>query len=85
MRERHSAVTTRNHWSVIMAEVFSTADVAKLLTVKSWQVRRLFEDGALPEPGRIGNQRAIPREMISRIAVALRDRGYLNEAGACAK
>ena len=67
-----------------MAEVFSTADVAKLLTVQSWQVRRLFEDGTLPEPGRIGNQRAIPRDMISRIAVALRDRGFLREAEALA-
>jgi hypothetical protein len=60
-----------------VAEVFSTADVASLLSVKPWQVRRLFEDRTLPEPDRIGNQRAIPRAMVAQIATALRDRGFL--------
>jgi len=60
-----------------MAEVFSTADVAQLLSVKTWQVRRLFEDGTLPEPSRIGNQRAIPRSTIPAIASELKTRGWL--------
>ncbi|MAT71177.1 MAG: hypothetical protein CMJ58_16825 [Planctomycetaceae bacterium] len=60
-----------------MPEVFSTADVARLLSVKPWQVRRLFEDGTLPEPPRIGNQRAISRELIAHIASAMQERGWL--------
>ncbi len=68
-----------------MADVFSTADVAKLLSVDSWKVRRLFEDGTLPEPGRIGNQRAIPREMIQQITVALQRRGYMPTTEVAAK
>lgn len=61
-----------------MPIVFSTADVAELLFTDAWRVRRLFEDGTLPDPGRIGNQRAIPREMIPQIANALSARGWLS-------
>ena len=66
-----------------MPEVFSTADVARLLSIKAWQVRRLFEDGTLTEPPRIGNQRAISRDAISQIAVAAERRGWLPKPGAC--
>ena len=60
-----------------MEEVFSTADVARLLGVPTWKVRRLYEDQTLPEPPRVGNQRAILRESIPRIAMALQQRGWL--------
>ena len=68
-----------------MAEVFTTADVARLLSVKTWQVRRLFEDGTLPDPPRLGLQRAIPREQISSIASALEKRGWLPKTEVAAK
>lgn len=60
-----------------MPEVFSTADVGELLGVPTWKVRRLFEDGTLPDPPRIGRQRAITRPMISPIAQELNRRGWL--------
>jgi DNA-binding transcriptional MerR regulator len=55
----------------------TTGDVAKLFGVKVWQVRRLFEDGTLPEPPRHGSYRAIPQESLAPIARVLADRGWL--------
>ena len=60
-----------------MPTVFSTADVAKLMGVPRWKVARLFEEGTIPEPTRLGNQRAIPRELIPTISTALSNRGWL--------
>lgn len=60
-----------------MPQVFSTADVARLMGVPRWKVARLFENGTLPEPARVGNQRAIPRELIPVISSALSKRGWL--------
>jgi hypothetical protein len=62
-----------------MATHLSTGDVAELLGVAPWRVRRLFEDGDLPDPPRIGLARAIPRESIPAIIDALRARGWLQE------
>jgi predicted site-specific integrase-resolvase len=59
-----------------MPTVLSTRDVADLLGVETWRVRRLFEDGTLPEPGRFVGKRAIPRELLPRIIDALRARGW---------
>jgi len=47
-----------------MPAILSTRDVSELLNVDNWKVRRLFEDGTLPEPHRLAGRRAIPREMI---------------------
>lgn len=63
-----------------MPHIFTTHDVAELLGTHTWRVRRLFEDGTLPEPDRFAGKRAIPREMIPSIVDALRDRGWLPEA-----
>ena len=63
-----------------MATHLSTGDIAELLSVDAWKVRRLFEDGDLPDPPRIGLARAIPREQIPAIMDALRARGWLAEA-----
>jgi hypothetical protein len=60
-----------------MPSVFSTRDIADLLGVETWRVRRLFEDGTLPEPGRFAGKRAIPGETIPAIVDALRVRGWL--------
>ena len=63
-----------------MPQVFSTADVARLMNVPRWKVARLFEDGTVPEPGRVGNQRAIPRELVPTISAALLQRGWIKAA-----
>ena len=55
----------------------STREVAELLNADTWRVRRLFEDGTLPEPGRFAGKRAIPGSSIPQIVDALRDRGWL--------
>jgi len=58
---------------------FSTADVAKLLRVPTWRVRRLYEDGTLPEPDRIAGRRVIRGEQLPEIVDGLRRRGWLPE------
>ena len=63
-----------------MATHLSTGDVSELLGVDTWRVRRLYEDGDLPDPPRIGLARAIPRESIPFIVDALRARGWLPKA-----
>ena len=60
-----------------MAPFFSTRDVADLCSIQTWRVRRLYEDGTLPEPDRFAGRRAIPREDIPAIIDALRARGWL--------
>ncbi|HEX4145158.1 MAG TPA: hypothetical protein VHY91_16750 [Pirellulales bacterium] len=60
-----------------MQTVLSTRDVAELLGSDVWRVRRLFEDGTLSEPDRLGGKRAIPREWLPRIVDAMRARHWL--------
>ena len=67
-----------------MAGIFSTRDIADLLGTQEWRVRRLFEDGTLPEPSRFAGKRAIPREMIPAIVDGLRGRGWLPQSAAVA-
>jgi hypothetical protein len=64
-----------------MPTVLSTRDISDLLHVDNWKVRRLFEDGSLPEPARLAGRRAIPREMLPAIIDALRERDWLPESG----
>ena len=63
-----------------MPQFFTTHELAELLGSETWRVRRLFEDGTLPEPGRFAGKRAIPRESIPQIVDALRNRGWLPKA-----
>ncbi|MGA2034439.1 MAG: hypothetical protein ABSG68_19510 [Thermoguttaceae bacterium] len=69
-----------------MPQFFSTREVAELAGLprtETWRVRRLFEDGTLPEPPRFAGKRAIPRETLSTIFDKLRERGWLPQvAGA---
>ena len=58
-------------------EFYSTRDVAEILGSLTWRVRRLYEDGTLPEPPRFAGKRAIPPSHIPMIVDALRDRGWL--------
>ena len=62
-----------------MSDFFSTREMGDLLGVKTWQVRRLFEDGTLPEPPRFVGKRAIPKDMIPAIVEAMRGRGWLRD------
>ena len=69
-----------------MPPIFSTADLARVLGTDEWRVRRLFEDGHLPETGRFAGKRVIPGEMIPAVVDALRARGWLPaESGEVAK
>ncbi len=58
---------------------FTTREIADRLGGRTWQVRRLFEDGTLPEPGKFCGRRAIPAEMLGPIADAMRKRHWLPE------
>jgi hypothetical protein len=68
-----------------MSNFYSTRDVADLLGVKQWRVRRLFEDGTIAEPGRLAGRRAIPPELIPTIVDKLRARGWLPPANEAAQ
>ena len=50
---------------------------ATLLGVKPWQVRRVFERGALPEPARVGAYRVVTEGDLPIIKSALQRLGYL--------
>ncbi|HVU88051.1 MAG TPA: hypothetical protein VHD36_12090 [Pirellulales bacterium] len=62
--------------------IFTTGQVAEFVGTDEWRVRRLFEDGTLPEPQKFGGKRAIPSDQIPAIVDALRARGWLREAEA---
>lgn len=66
-----------------MDRFFSTRETAEavgLTAADEWRVRRLFEDGTLPEPGRFAGKRVIPAKIIPQIVDALRARGWLPAA-----
>jgi len=60
-----------------MPKLFTTREVAELLGTLEWRVRRLFEDGSLPEPDKFGGKRAIPGSLIPQIVDLLRERNWL--------
>jgi hypothetical protein len=62
-----------------MQDHLTTRELADELGTDEWRVRRLFEDGTLPEPSRFAGKRAIPRTLIPQITKALRARGWLPE------
>lgn len=57
--------------------VLTTREVADLLVSTEWRVRRLFEDGTLPDPPRFGRARMIPRTALPAVVAALQARGWL--------
>lgn len=59
---------------------FTTRETAEFVGSEEWRVRRLFEDGTLPEPERFGGKRAINQRQIPLIIDALRARGWLPAA-----
>lgn len=62
-----------------MSGLFTTRELADVLGTVTWRIRRLFEDGTLPEPPRFAGKRAIPGEQIPVIVDALRARHWLPE------
>ncbi len=63
-----------------MPPLLTTRDVAALLGVDEWRVRRVYEDGTLPEPSRLGGIRVLTGADLPAIIDALRDRGWLRAA-----
>jgi len=56
----------------------TTGDVARHYGVATWQVRRLFESGRLPEPEtRAGQYRLVSADDLPRVGEALAEAGYL--------
>jgi len=60
-----------------MKTISTVGQIARLLGTDEWRVRRLFEDGTLPEPSRFGGKRVISAAEIPAIVDALRSRGWL--------
>lgn len=58
-------------------EQFTTRQVAETLGTDEWRIRRVFEDGTLPEPEKFGGKRCIRGTLIPQIVDALRARGWL--------
>lgn len=65
-----------------MPHFFTTREVADLFKSQTWRVRRLYEDGTLPEPPRFAGKRAIPREQLPAIVDELRRRGWIEQEAA---
>lgn len=55
----------------------TTRELGDLVGAEEWRVRRLFEDGTLPEPERFGGKRAIHPSQVPAVIDALRSRGWL--------
>lgn len=67
-----------------MSEFFTTRQVAEMVGSPTWKVRRLFEDGTLPEPPRFAGKRAISSCRLLAIFDAMRRRGWIEpEIAAC--
>lgn len=61
----------------MIASFLSTQQVAEMLGVRAWQVRRIFEAGDIAEVDRFAGKRAIPSAMIPEVVDALRSHGWL--------
>lgn len=48
--------------------------------IQEWHVRRVFEDGLLPEPPKFGGKRMIDPAILPEIVRALEQRGWLTTA-----
>ena len=52
-------------------------ELAETLGAQTWRISRLFEDGTLPEPPRVGGRRMIPKSQVPAVVDALRERNWL--------
>jgi hypothetical protein len=53
-------------------------DARFVRSIEEWQVRRLYEDGDVPEPTKFGGKRCIHRDELPRMLSALLRRGWLS-------
>jgi hypothetical protein len=66
-----------------MIGILTTREAARLLSdryatqLHEWQVRRLFEDGDLPEPPKFGGKRMVAPELLPEMIRALAARGWI--------
>jgi DNA-binding MarR family transcriptional regulator len=60
-----------------MASYYSTGEVATILHQPRWHILRLFEDGDIPEPGRLAGKRVISGDQLPAIVDALKARGWI--------
>lgn len=71
----------------------TTSKVAEILShqvgvtdgIREWHVRRIFENGDLPEPPKFGGKRMVAPELLPAILAAIRSRGWLPEPEAAAR
>ena len=70
-------IANRTRTETTEMDFLGTKDLADLLEVSPWRVRRLFEDGTIPEPRKLAGRRAIPKRDLPAIVDALRDRDWL--------
>ena len=63
-----------------MSNLLTTRQAAELLGASEWRIRRLYEDGTLPEPPRFGGKRVIAGGELPSIIDALGSRGWLPPA-----
>ena len=55
----------------------TTLEAAEKLRLEEWQVRRIFTEGDLPEPGKFGGKRCVPEFQLPAIREAAVARGWL--------
>jgi hypothetical protein len=65
--------------------MLTVPEIAELLGVEAWRIRRLYERRLLAEPPRIGRARAIDSDEIPAIVDALRCRGWLPDVASAAE
>ena len=63
-----------------MVTFLSTRQVAELVGVPTWRIRRLYESGILADPQRVGLTRLIPSDHVPSIRETLREHGWLPHA-----
>jgi hypothetical protein len=78
-------VACRTTGSQLVSQNYTTGSLAAHFGVEVWQVRRLFERGLLPEPGRVGAYRVVTEAELPAVEKALIAAGYLSgtRASAC--
>lgn len=65
-----------------MESPLTTAKLARRFGVEVWKVRRVFERGMVPEPGRLGLVRVFSESDVPPIEAAMIRAGYLEPKAA---
>jgi excisionase family DNA binding protein len=60
-------------------EVMGVGEAARRLGVDTWELRRLYEKGQLPDPPRIGRHRLIRGSELPRLRDLLREAGKIKD------